>query len=152
VIGNGGPGHCAWFVGTLAMKKCARISPMQILLNRRPQFVPTAYWRRLKWLQFSALLYAIAWLAYGVFAFGLIWSRAATLIFLILWGVFMFVLDLGPRLVDRRLRKDVLANHFQICTHCGYTLSGLPTKHRCPECGVEYDSSQLREQWEEWFS
>lgn len=29
------------------------------------------------------------------------------------------------------------------CPICSYSLSGLPTRHRCPECGFEYDENTL---------
>jgi hypothetical protein len=30
-------------------------------------------------------------------------------------------------------------DHLSHCLDCGYSLTGLPTRHRCPECGWEYD-------------
>ena len=134
------------------MKRCARISAMQILLNRRPESVPPAYWKSLLWMRFCALLYVVAWLGYGVCAFVLIANRTSTLIFLILWGVLMLILDLGPRWVQKQLRKKVVANNYQVCTYCGYGLCKLPAEHRCPECGNQYDLCRVRNEWQEWFA
>jgi hypothetical protein len=38
------------------------------------------------------------------------------------------------------------------CPQCSYSLSGLPTKHACPECGLRYDerSEVWRAQWDRY--
>src|SRR6476661_8838798 len=30
-----------------------------------------------------------------------------------------------------------------LCEHCGYSLVGLTTSNRCPECGEEFDPAEL---------
>jgi len=38
-----------------------------------------------------------------------------------------------------RLRKD------PFCIHCGYSLTGLPDGHNCPECGGRFDLKVIEE-------
>lgn len=33
------------------------------------------------------------------------------------------------------------------CMHCGYTLTGLPRRSRCPECGTAHDVIRLHQFW-----
>lgn len=35
------------------------------------------------------------------------------------------------------------------CPLCGYSLRGLPTDHKCPECGLAYDPSLIVIRWKE---
>ena len=133
------------------MIRVPTISAMQILLDNKPDAVPQAYWRRLHWLQPCAFLYVIAWLGYGTFSVVMASGRAWIVVFLVLWGAFMFLLDLGPRWVNRRLKKEVVAIGFRMCIDCGYGLCALPRIHRCPECGREYNASQLEREWRNWF-
>lgn len=35
------------------------------------------------------------------------------------------------------------------CPLCGYSLRGLPTDHKCPECGLVYDPSLVVIRWKE---
>ncbi len=35
--------------------------------------------------------------------------------------------------------SSATTGHLSHCLECGYSLEGLPTHHRCPECGWEYD-------------
>ncbi len=41
--------------------------------------------------------------------------------------------------------------HLKRCPRCEYSLAGLPRKHRCPECGLEYDEHtrvwEVRKPW-----
>lgn len=60
--------------------------------------------------------------------------------------------NLGGRSVNGRMRRHVLDNEFRVCIDCGYSLRNLAEEHRCPECGVQYDASELERAWRAWFS
>jgi uncharacterized paraquat-inducible protein A len=52
----------------------------------------------------------------------------------------------------RRLVEEVRTNDHHCCTNCGYCLNDLPDRHRCPECGIEYDMQALQRVWERYLS
>ncbi len=39
----------------------------------------------------------------------------------------------------------------RVCLRCGYALVSLPARHRCPECGLNYDIDDVRRVWKEWM-
>lgn len=41
--------------------------------------------------------------------------------------------------------KDRLITGSVYCGECGYNLKSLPYRHRCPECGNEYNARPLRQ-------
>lgn len=47
--------------------------------------------------------------------------------------------DPQPVRTDSSGDGDIEGNGIRSCPNCGYDLSGLPAKHRCPECGFLYD-------------
>jgi len=51
------------------------------------------------------------------------------------------------------LKQAVRGRSEPFCIHCGYTLTGLPDKHRCPECGRAYSWSVINEYRKDpqWF-
>jgi hypothetical protein len=51
----------------------------------------------------------------------------------------------------RRLWRLAREAHYQLCTSCGQSLQGLPSKHVCPECGAPYDLAEVQSEWEQWF-
>jgi len=48
------------------------------------------------------------------------------------------------------VEERAVACGFALCLRCGYFLEGLPTKHRCPECGLPYDLNVTKAIWREW--
>ena len=50
---------------------------------------------------------------------------------------------------NRFLRK-VRGSRYRICPDCGYSLSGLPDRHACPECGLRYTVEELEQRWRPW--
>lgn len=63
----------------------------------------------------------------------------------------MLALSIIRILAVRRFRDRLLAHNFEICTECGYSLSGLPARHECPECGKTYDIADTRVAWRRVF-
>lgn len=139
-------------VGDSSVNKLSRISPMRILLDRRPDTVPLAVWRLMTWVKVWAFLYVIAWVGYGVFSLLVTSSKLALVVLILVWGLVMLLMDLTARWINKRVRKNVLANEFRICINCGYRLRNLPARHRCPECGTQYDAIELERKWRDWFS
>ena len=48
------------------------------------------------------------------------------------------------------IRSLVRKSNHELCTRCGYSLSGLPERHNCPECGEAYDLEYVRRCWKSW--
>jgi uncharacterized paraquat-inducible protein A len=60
------------------------------------------------------------------------------------------IMEIAPWIIKRRFLKHLARHEYRVCLQCGYLLAQLPEKHRCPECGSEYDLSKIREEWEHW--
>ncbi len=39
-----------------------------------------------------------------------------------------------------------------LCLHCGYSLKGLPARHRCPECGMPYEIEDVKRKWSDYLA
>ncbi len=50
-----------------------------------------------------------------------------------------------------RIRRRVVNHEFTLCLECGYALTGLPLKGRCPECGAPYEVETVQGEWRRWF-
>ncbi len=48
------------------------------------------------------------------------------------------------------IRKSIRESTYELCTDCGYSLSGLPQHHSCPECGKAYDLEYVRRCLKAW--
>ncbi len=61
-------------------------------------------------------------------------------------------LYIGLVISEFRLKKKVLDKNGLVCPCCGYWLIHLPSPHNCPECGLNYDTDQIKTVWQEWIS
>jgi hypothetical protein len=59
-------------------------------------------------------------------------------------------LSIGNFVIRRRLERRTRIHDCRVCSECGYLLHGLPDAGRCPECGVEYEWTKLKQQWQKW--
>jgi len=134
------------------MEHAHQVTAGQMLLGNKPDALPMAVWRRLMRMRYLAFLYFLAWLAYVVFLLAEGHNRSVGLLVLVLWGMSMFGFDVLVRWNQNRMRTSVLECGFRMCTHCGYRLTGLPASHCCPECGTEYTTQDLEEEWRAWLS
>jgi len=149
---------------TIPLEHCSA-SPLHHVIGYRSADVPRAYWDWIRsWrslgvigLRISALVLVLASL-YGIaesaqLVCGLS-SGSSTRI-----GVSAFVcsvamicwLVLSSRAKWRffRLLQEC---GYEMCVECGYRLVGLPTRCRCPECGIELDKDRVRGIWGDWVS
>lgn len=51
----------------------------------------------------------------------------------------------------RAVRRRVRGNRFMPCLECGYVLTGLGERSRCPECGVAFQIEDVRRAWTKWL-
>ncbi|HPF37837.1 MAG TPA: hypothetical protein P5081_08700 [Phycisphaerae bacterium] len=50
----------------------------------------------------------------------------------------------------RRIVRLARTAGYDLCPNCMYRLTGLPTKHTCPECGTLYDKIESSQRWRGW--
>ncbi len=66
------------------MNKLTKVSPMAILLDKKPDGVPLAVWRSVGRLKLWAFLYVAGWLGYGITFFIFAANKATVGVFLLL--------------------------------------------------------------------
>jgi hypothetical protein len=59
------------------------------------------------------------------------------------WLIIAVALPLAA--IGQTLRTAVRQRPDPFCIHCGYSLTGLPDGHRCPECGRTFSFSVIEE-------
>ena len=139
----------------------ASVYPLRFLLPRPPRGIPRACWERVRRLRSFLVLTEFIW--FGCLLGLLLLDPLDVTGFLDrlydhLWYPALFLSVVGgilsPRLLKRavrRLEKEIQSNNLEHCLECGYPLRGLPTEHRCPECGEPYDIAAVRRTWERYF-
>ena len=127
-----------------------------LALGRKPQGMPEAYWCFLRrawpvfWL--GIVLVAIG----GLMGVRLVFRGGRSIGELQEWVMSCCVIagalvaGVTPVLLKRRFRRKLNASGYALCLRCGYRLDGLPAKHKCPECGEEFDVANVKTEWERW--
>ena len=113
----------------------------------KPSVFPGAFWREAFWIRAGAYLF----LGCALICAYLIYASGFNKVFWAVPGIGLAHFVAGPLVVQMRLKRRVLVHDFMVCRECGYSLIGLPARHRCPECATEYDIDALRAYWERWF-
>jgi hypothetical protein len=60
-------------------------------------------------------------------------------------------LMVAPNLGLRPFLNALREARYLVCLTCGQNLSGLPSSHKCPECGTAFDADVLQSQWKAWL-
>lgn len=70
-----------------------------------------------------------------------------------MWGAIFAaaLISLWLKWSERKFKRSVIEKRYKVCPICGYWLAHLPDRHECPECGLGYNSGQVRAVWERWF-
>ncbi len=129
------------------------------LLGRCPQGVPIAIWREALPLRIflrvtSALVlvilgvhtivgldvFGVAELPYGLQALHKRWLFPLGVLLILSMAIAQRI---WLRLAIARIRRA----GYSVCHNCGYSLSGLPDVHACPECGTLYSLDETRVLW-----
>lgn len=70
-----------------------------------------------------------------------------------IWGALTYAwIFILPQVVVRRYARTLRDSDFRVCADCGHALTGLPSEHRCPECGKQFEAEKLREYWMSWLN
>jgi hypothetical protein len=83
---------------------------------------------------------------FGAGAAGLVVDWAADLS-KFFWLAMPFGGIAAVRLFERNLRTRAARTGFRLCTGCGYDLSASPAIGVCPECGGQYNISDVINDW-----
>jgi hypothetical protein len=74
----------------------------------------------------------------------------------LIWGIKLWALLIAAAvaLVFKGVQLAAKARREPFCIHCGYTLTGLPDHHICPECGRPYSFALVEEYRKDpmWFA
>ncbi|MCB9852125.1 MAG: hypothetical protein H6819_03445 [Phycisphaerales bacterium] len=151
------------------------VSPIRVLLNRRPKYVPAGFWRQFVERQTAGQLvlgvstWAVAIIASLVIIMGLAmileglglklgisrrmqWSFWAAYTYGITLGlVFLIPFSAAKHSINRRFVDRLVDTNACVCTQCAYNLVGLDSSGKCPECGAGFEMSATRQAWCEWF-
>jgi hypothetical protein len=131
-----------------------------IVLNRRPQRVPNAFWafsqstRRLVVTLVCVAIIGIIAVSYSYVASlqgGLKDPPRPFLLLCLPTFAVSLTNFVAWRRTARRYARIVRENGCQLCIECGYLLIGLPDAHACPECGTAYEFEELRRCWNTWL-
>jgi len=157
--GGHNPNNCEW-IGTM---KTTRSPVWRIALGKRLKDVPPGMWSRLA--PFRTAQRVCISLVIGLFVLHLFAGlevfhvaeiprviRAYTDHWLMpTFLVLTLALSIIRLVAVRRFCSDLFAHDFEICVECGYSLTGLPERHQCPECGKAYDMKETRLAWRRVF-
>lgn len=109
--------------------------------------------RRITTIGYGVLLASIVpWVAGLVDSYGLVdipgdIFRRMFVAYLVVVPTGFTALVIGRYLCARRVQRTVRKARYASCLYCAYPLDGLPEKHICPECGLEYNLEEVREVW-----
>jgi hypothetical protein len=64
---------------------------------------------------------------------------------LLMLGIKILVVEVGIliALIAYLFRRAIALRSEPFCIYCGYTLTGLPDRHTCPECGRPYTWEEI---------
>ncbi|MCB9852126.1 MAG: hypothetical protein H6819_03450 [Phycisphaerales bacterium] len=152
-----------------------RITPLRVMLRRRPATVPPAIWTRvvdgMSWSSVIARVCAYAYaigavmlaipMAYVVSAGFLtsnvisvtrlwVWAWCLTALGVTALGYFFFWTAIGA--AQANLMVELRESDYRLCTTCGYNLIGAGLRAVCPECGADFDADEALETWREVMS
>lgn len=137
-----------------------QVSWYDLVIGRAPHNVPGGFWRSMGVLRtllrltsvFVLLLALVNLLALIMRAARGVDSIESPLLSGLVLSVVLHgcVVSYGLRIASGRFRRYLIEHSWLVCFRCGYALTGLPPRHRCPECNLPYDSGGLREAWKGW--
>jgi len=149
-----------WMIMKTGQSK--NIRPFHLLTGRCPKGVPHGAWEVIKipgWIAWMLLSPSVITALLAVFrqlqtcgylklSFSptsqtLIQMSVLTVLCAVVLGAIPVI---RVRSFRRRLRKD----HGYLCTECGYRLTGLPSAHACPECGLAFERHEVLRIWCNW--
>lgn len=137
-----------------------RYSVLQLIFGQCPENTPEAFWRSLRtiriWLRIT--FYVASILSVCVFidlfqplAIGWL-HRFGALVCVIIFVMHLLIESYGIRYARGRFKRYLIKHDWKVCGHCGYSLTGLPQKYQCPECGVGFEQAELIEKWQRWIT
>lgn len=132
-----------------------------LFTNRRPRSVPEAFWRSMKtlkallWITFLIAVFFLIFSVRGLLATGPVAThvvdRHALSLFACIIVLHGCAAMFGSRIARGRYRRFLIDHSWLICLRCGYVLTGLPSHHRCPECDLRFNSTELKKTWRSWI-
>jgi hypothetical protein len=105
----------------------------------KPSFSETVRLLGWRWIYF---LPAIALIA---IVFYLPWRPAIIQIVFAWWKLLLFAIAIPTGVAINAAQHAIRNRRDPFCIHCGYSLTGLPDGHTCPECGSAFNLRVIEE-------
>ena len=138
------------------------INPYHLITDRAPPSVPGGFWRFIKHLKMLLratflllVLCALVCCFGGPFFVSTVGTplldRYSLSCLALILVFYVCAAAFGLRILRGRFERFLISHSWFVCIGCGYVLEGLPTHHRCPECGSPYDRAKLERTWRNWI-
>lgn len=109
--------------------------------GRGPRGMPQYVWRKHRvWYVILAISLFVLFTGFPIRGY---WVTCVSVTISLASGTLLFC-------SRRAIRKKMFATNLEMCLACAYPLTGLAQSGECPECGMPFARTEVRDAWKRW--